>query len=513
MSNLFRIILFIVPLLLASCGGGGSETNNTGPEDPTDNTVPEDPTDNTEPDTPTDTVPDAPTQLTVNTGDKAISIGWNEPNDDGGATITSYEVDITPAVATDNILINGTHALIANLTNDTEYQVSVAAVNSVGTSVPSSAVTATPTATDNANYTELTINGDPGSPSGIYDPSLLRGSDNTLWLSYSSVNYYLDASDNVVQDVGTRVAKSSDNGLNFDYVATVATPSPTTVTDSDPGMGVCGSTACTGRWVYETSWLVEDASDPDPSRRFKLFAHKYFLYPAAELSKAAQYHLGAIVMWTASSPDGAWSDETVLLGWPRTAAELSPQIDITSLSSELANCFVAAEGGAAIYNDALYMAFACPYFDSTSSSFPQKIVLIRSDDHAASFEYVSTLLTTDDVLPGIQYFSAPALISSMDSAPILLVTPVISGFYVGSMVYPIAALEQGILFSSENKALAINFVPVEAEGHFGGASSYARDTQIGVVQSDAMPGAAGTAADILLNTQFRILTTKVMASQ
>lgn len=267
------IIRLVIPFVMLmpffiACGGGGSGGSNP---------------DNQQ------TVPGAPTSITANAGNAAISLGWLAPEDDGGAAITGYTLVISPEVPASNIQIVGTRAVITNLSNSVSYQIAVRARNSIGLSAASSGISVSPQAANPANYTLVAIDGDPGSPNGIFDPSLLRSSStNDLWLAYSSVNFYTNGSGNIVQDVGIRIARSSDNGSSFDYVTTVAAPYNGTVTDTDPGLSACGAAICSGRWVYETSWLVEDVTDPDPDRRFKLFAPKYFIYPGSASKSEAK---------------------------------------------------------------------------------------------------------------------------------------------------------------------------------------------------------------------------------
>ena len=473
MTKIRMLVLFILfTSFLASCGGSGGQSVTVL------------------------TVPTAPTDITVNAGDTAISIGWNAPADDGGSTISGYSVSISPSVSAGNIQISGTTAIISNLSNGLSYQLSVRASNTKGMGPASNVITVTPEAANTAGYTPITIDGEPGSPNGIYDPSLVRDSiTDDLWLSYSSVNFYKNGSSDVVQDVGIRIARSSDNGNSFDYVATVAFPTVATVTDTDPNLSACGAATCTGHWVYETSWLVEDVGDSNPNRRFKLFAPKYFIYPGSVSSKTL-YHLGAIVMWTASSPDSTWSAETVVLEWPLTPPEFASATDVTTLNSAMANCLLVAEGGVTVNQNALDFVFICPYVDTATTNVVQKIVLLRSTDHASSFQYVSTLLTPDDALPGVDFYSAPAFIVKEDVAPVLLATPVVDGAYAGSVVFPLVNL---LVVDP------IMFVPAQTIGHIGGASTYARGTgTLGILQSDAIVGAT------IIETQFRIVATHAM---
>jgi len=82
-------------------------------------------------------VPGAPTDLTVNAGEGELTATWDEPADLGNpATLDRYVVEYraSGSWSTDNVSISGTTATITGLTNDTTYQVRVAAVNAAGSS-------------------------------------------------------------------------------------------------------------------------------------------------------------------------------------------------------------------------------------------------------------------------------------------------------------------------------------------------------------------------------------------
>ncbi len=472
--------------LLSACGGGGSDSTIQPPPVVTANP------------------PSAPINLFVNTGSTAVSLKWETPVDNGGSPILSYSIQATPAVAASDIEILNTKALVSNLIDYSAYEFSVVANNAAGASPASTSITTTPKPADTNVYSVLNIANEPGSLSGIYDPSLVEASTGDHWLSYSSVSFYTNTDGDLVQDVGIRLAKSDNGGDTFTYVATIASPFDGNVTDSDSNLSACGMSVCTGRWVYETSWLIEDSNDPDPARRFKLFAHKYFLYPPRTGSKTL-YHLGAMVMWTASSPDSSWSAETPVLGWPLTSPDITAAQDITLLDADLANCILLAEGGITVLNNGLNLVFACPYQDAATNAIVQKIVMLRSTNNAASFEYAGTILTPADAQSGIDYFSAPALIAAEDTAPVLLVTPVVSGIYAGSVAFAFSDDNLLEVFRKSDKAVPLTFVPVLASGHFGGASSYARGTGVnGIFQSD------GTIGPSLVDTKFDIVTTQAM---
>ena len=90
--------------------------------------------------------PSAPTITGITPGNGQLSVAFTAPSSDGGSTITNYEY------STDNGMMwtarspsqTTSPIVIAGLTNGTEYQVRVRAVNAVGAGAASPAVAATP---------------------------------------------------------------------------------------------------------------------------------------------------------------------------------------------------------------------------------------------------------------------------------------------------------------------------------------------------------------------------------
>jgi len=64
-----------------------------------------------------------------------ISVSFDPPVNDGGSSIISYEVTSSPG----NVAVTGNTSpiLVPGLTSATQYEFTVTATNSVGTSVPS----------------------------------------------------------------------------------------------------------------------------------------------------------------------------------------------------------------------------------------------------------------------------------------------------------------------------------------------------------------------------------------
>jgi hypothetical protein len=380
-----------------------------------------------------------------------------------------YAVHLSPAVPPANVLVEGTAAIVRGLSNGTAYTLSVAAINSAGQGPASTPVQATPSAVDSSAYTELFVKGD-HSPTGIFDPALLKSSDGKVWLTYSSVNYYNNASGRV-QAVLTRLAESQDGGETFTYLKTLGPDQPATVTDPSEGAKLCGHPTCAGRWAYEVSWVVEDKTDPEASRRFKVFAHKYFLNPPGP--GLTQYALGAIVMWTASAPDGTWSAETTVLRWNLTPPEISGGQNVNSIDPALAPCQFMSEGGVSVYGNGLDMGLSCFYTEPPRNS-RAKVVLLRTTDHAQSFQYVSTPLTLADATAlGKEFFTASSLLPTPGNAPALIASTWKKGVYEGCYIYPFASEQAGTLFRENGSPIAILKLP-ERQDLLGGACGWDR---------------------------------------
>jgi hypothetical protein len=430
--------------------------------------------------------PGPPATLVADTGAGAFAMGWDPPSDPGSSAVDDYLVTVSPELAGSGATA-GRAALLGGAANGTTYTVTVVARSAAGAGAPRT-VQVTPRAYSAAAERALVVSGD-DSPSGIYDPSVLVSGAHA-WLAYSSVDYHLDAQDHRVQDVGIRLARSDDAGATWTFVRTVAAPSAdVSVADPLPGHPVCGAATCTGHWVHETAWLVEDPTAP-AAERFLLLAHQYFLYPpdaTVDGKSATQYHLGAIVAWTAASPGelGAAPARTVLR-WDLTpAVHFTGGQNVNALPG-LEGCLAVAEGSATARGGGLDLALTCPY--GSGSPTPQKVVLLRSTDHARTFSLVATLLEPSDAseLPGASFFTAPALLAAADAAPVLVVTPSFGGVYGGCAVIPFADPATGTLRRKENGKPAVIRLDPTAAGTMGGACAVARALPaVGLLRTEA----------------------------
>jgi hypothetical protein len=84
---------------------------------------------------PAQTAPTAPTGVVATPHNEAVNVTWQAPSSDGGAPITSYQVDWSPAGNTGNSTTVGStdHAWVSGLTNGLTYDFRVAARNIAGT--------------------------------------------------------------------------------------------------------------------------------------------------------------------------------------------------------------------------------------------------------------------------------------------------------------------------------------------------------------------------------------------
>ncbi|HET7309870.1 MAG TPA: fibronectin type III domain-containing protein [Mycobacteriales bacterium] len=88
------------------------------------------------------TWPDAPTGVAAQRGDQSADVSWTAPVNDGGATVTSYQVTASPGGATCTWTTGPLGCTVSGLTNGTAYTFTVTATNAVGTGPASAASTA-----------------------------------------------------------------------------------------------------------------------------------------------------------------------------------------------------------------------------------------------------------------------------------------------------------------------------------------------------------------------------------
>jgi hypothetical protein len=237
----------------------------------------------------------------------------------------------------------------------------------------------------NGPYSKVSIVGN-AATKGAFDPSVAyrQGAASGL-MTYTAVPDEAH--------VHIAIATSADAGESWQYAADVTQAMPITISATDDE--VCGAATCDGFWVHESSSLVVDPSDPDETRRLKVFAHGYFFD-----SGGRDIALGHLAMFTAATPSGPWT-ETKLFGWPSSSPVSNEGVryDIRSDPSleELHDCFIVAEPGALFREpDTIDLTLSCVKVAAAGATI--EVRLLRSKDHGQSWSFVSTLLTPEDGL-------------------------------------------------------------------------------------------------------------------
>jgi hypothetical protein len=241
-----------------------------------------------------------------------------------------------------------------------------------------------PTVVDPGAARDLTIVGDPPAALGIFDPSpVYPVNASSGALAYSAV----PAGD----AIHTRIAVSSDQGASWTFVAAANSASDLTFA-IQAGAQRCPGGTCTARLIHEVPSLVEDPSDPDAARRYKLFTHSYAVLPPDELAR----DLGYISLFTAPGPAGPWVFEAKAVGW-RGESELSSQGArmVATDYAQLRDCLALTEPAALhVPGGTLDLALGCAFLDAGRVAI--RIELVRSLDHARTFGYAGRLLRAEE---------------------------------------------------------------------------------------------------------------------
>jgi hypothetical protein len=294
-------------------------------------------------------------------------------------------------------------------------------------------------------YRPLVVEGDM-SAGGIYDPSIEYSRDGSVgWLAYSSITGDFKP---VGPYVHTCLAKTMDHGRSWTYVGRINTSVAGTL---DLG----GGKTLPGAWRYEVATMVRDDGAPDGD--WKLFVHKYFWN--AKKDRMPAY--GWIAMRTAHEPDGQWSEEVPLFGAGTNppASYHETQVDLNALHEDLKRSAAYSEPGSLSHAGVLYLSITTLWFMG-----PDKIVLLKSRDHAKTWEYVSTLANRQDAHDlGYNLLDGSSLTEDHGRF-FLLASPASRKLgHDGTLVFQFDSLEQGrLLRDAANKLKIAAYFPPQA---------------------------------------------------
>ena len=248
---------------------------------------------------------------------------------------------------------------------------------------------------------KILISGD-DPKSGYADASLEYSPDGTGWLAYSRAHFASAAK----RYVETHIAKSSDKGATWQYVATANTSNDHVVNGKFAGV-----------WRNETPSLVYDPSD-EADKRWKLYYQRYLAVPL----RPHAYTENIIAYKYAPSPAGPWSEEVCVLGAKSNCAQTPGD-----MHSSLKNMIFFNELGTLSLKGRLYMSADMSPSDTgvgTSRDLQnRKMVLLSSSSHGKNWQYAGVLTNYSDATNlGYVTFTASSLVQK-NGQPYLLISP------------------------------------------------------------------------------------------
>ncbi len=198
--------------------------------------------------TPATVAPDAPTDVATAPGNTEVTVSWTAPSDTGGADITDYTVywADSAGVTTDSSTNKSTGTAdtsltITGLTNGLSYYFIVTATNSIGESVASTEVSATPTPVVPDEPTAVAAVSGPGAGEVTVSwtaPSDTGGADITDYTVYWDTKAIVT----VVPDTNKKSTGNADtsllvdgliNGLSYYFIVTATNSAGESLGSSD----------------------------------------------------------------------------------------------------------------------------------------------------------------------------------------------------------------------------------------------------------------------------------------
>ncbi len=214
------------------------------------------------------TVPGAPTSVVATPGNGKVSLAWTAPSNNGGVAIDYYLVYMNGAARSDHY--SAASAIITGLTNGQVYSFAVVAHNSVGASLSSSSISASPSTLKTVPVAPLELNATPGNNQIILSwmsPSNDGGATIDYFIVYqdgADVAHPTTTSSTItglsnVQQYSFTVAAHNSVGIGAQSTPVLSTPSSGV---SPPGTPT-DLTATAGAGTVKLSWVAPSGSTID----------------------------------------------------------------------------------------------------------------------------------------------------------------------------------------------------------------------------------------------------------
>ena len=229
--------------------------------------------------------PEAPANLQAQaSGRTAISLSWTAPSDNGGATITGYQIELsTDAGSNWSDLVANTESSATTYTHTgllpaTTYHYRISAINAAGTGNPSNIVNAT---TDAASV--------PDAPTGL---TATASGSTQIHLSWTA-----PSNDGGAAISGYRIVMSTDAGANWSDLVANTESSATTYTHTGLPEGATR---------HYRVYAINSIGESNPSNVANATTGAAITRPGApaELTAAASGRTQIHLSWTAPTNNG-----------------------------------------------------------------------------------------------------------------------------------------------------------------------------------------------------------------
>lgn len=324
-----------------------------------------------------------------------------------------------------------------------------------------------------------------------YDPSVEYGDDNVGWLVYSSAEKIAPGM------VETNLAKTNDGGKTWIKINRIDVARDIVLQEKK--IFFRGTNAIDARIRHETPTLLYDPYDPNPQRRWKLFwIAGYLKLPAniGDYNKNTLWRYTQVLYKYASSPEKlAEAEEIRLFGSRGLNACLSEicrvRYNLNGFHPDLADSTFYMEPGALAKDGVIYLSLM-----AASIRELQKTILIASDDHGETWQYVGTLTDKNTLERDVDKNYTPnqplltsSALAEENGRQFLLVSPRskgVPGRYNGVYIFEFEDITQGKLKRNrENKLIVHKYLPAINSELFGGGQSEYHEKNIygGIIMS------------------------------